>query len=94
MFETGSLNTHFLLWSQNLSVNGANSNDTLINMRLLRRNATADHPLVVFYAMNGNDVCNWHHDTIPYMSSTKVGKRDNLFRRITWLSTLPAHYLS
>jgi len=74
---------------QNLSVNGANSNDTLINMRLLRRNATEDHPLVVFYAMNGNDVCNWHHDTIPYMSSTKV-MVDNLMKTVEFLNaTVP-----
>lgn len=74
---------------QNLSVNGANSNDTLVNMRLLRRNSSKDQPMLVFYAMNGNDVCNWHKDTLPYMSSTKV-MTDNLMKTINFLnSTLP-----
>jgi acyloxyacyl hydrolase len=42
---------------QNVAVNGANSKNVLDYMKQLSRNQTADHPLLLFFALIGNDVC-------------------------------------
>jgi len=46
---------------QNIAVDGARSpsmNDTIVHS--IARNQKEDHPLLVFYALVGNDVCNGH----------------------------------
>jgi acyloxyacyl hydrolase len=42
---------------QNIAVNGASSNNVLPYIQQLSRNQTADEPLLVMYALIGNDVC-------------------------------------
>jgi acyloxyacyl hydrolase len=45
---------------QNVAVNGASSNNVLNYMQRLSRNQTTDEPLLVFFALIGNDVCGEH----------------------------------
>lgn len=54
---------------QNLGVNGARvgAMNTTIQQGLSR--SQADHPLLVMYALIGNDVCNGHPDTFAHMTS-------------------------
>ncbi|KAL0490188.1 acyloxyacyl hydrolase, partial [Acrasis kona] len=45
---------------QNISVNGARSGTMKDISKTLSRNQTQDHPMLLFYALVGNDVCNGH----------------------------------
>jgi len=56
---------------QSLAVNGASSEDALINVKSIRRNQTADHPALFVYEFVGNDVCNPFTDTIAYMTTVE-----------------------
>ncbi|KAL4234024.1 hypothetical protein ACF0H5_005678 [Mactra antiquata] len=55
---------------QNIAVNGARASSMVDNIEnSLYRNVTGDYPLIVFYALVGNDVCNGHPDTISHMTT-------------------------
>merc|ERR1711907_261119 len=50
---------------QNIAVNGARAgsmNSTIV--KSMARNQNEDQPVLVVYALIGNDVCNGHNDTI------------------------------
>lgn len=54
---------------QNLSKNGASSQNLEKFIESLSRNQLLDHPAVVIYAMIGNDVCNGRIDPVPEMTT-------------------------
>ncbi|KAM5303449.1 acyloxyacyl hydrolase isoform 1-T1 [Glossophaga mutica] len=54
---------------QNLSKNGASSQNLEGFIRSLSRNPLLDQPAVVVYAMIGNDVCNGKTDPVPEMTT-------------------------
>lgn len=54
---------------QNIAVNGANSRSILDIAKSLTRDQQNDVPLLVFYSLVGNDVCNGHQDTIAHMTT-------------------------
>ncbi|XP_018569442.1 acyloxyacyl hydrolase [Anoplophora glabripennis] len=53
---------------QNLSQNGASSYDGVVHANAVSRNQSTDNPAIVFYAMQGNDVCNNLKDTTTSMT--------------------------
>ncbi|KAH3777124.1 hypothetical protein DPMN_178561 [Dreissena polymorpha] len=69
---------YFRLWQrnrcnfkdyQNIAVNGAAAEGMVKHIQQsLYRNKTGDYPLIVIYALVGNDVCNGHPDTIDHMT--------------------------
>lgn len=55
---------------QNIAVNGARAASMVDPIeKSLFRNKTGDYPLIVIYALVGNDVCNGHPDTINHMTT-------------------------
>lgn len=54
---------------QNISKNGASSQNLETFIESLSRNPLLDHPAIVIYAMIGNDVCNWKSDPVPEMTT-------------------------
>ena len=50
---------------QNIAVNGAKSGSMDDIMLSLYRNVSTDYPMILYYALIGNDVCNGHHMTTP-----------------------------
>lgn len=54
---------------QNLSKNGASSQNLETFIESLSRNPLSDHPAIVMYAMIGNDVCNGRSDPVPRMTT-------------------------
>ncbi|XP_024418857.2 acyloxyacyl hydrolase isoform X3 [Desmodus rotundus] len=54
---------------QNLSKNGASSQNLEGFIKSLSRNPLLDQPAVVIYAMIGNDVCNGKTDPVPEMTT-------------------------
>lgn len=46
---------------QNIAVNGARTSAMKTIAKTLSRNQTTDNPLLVFYALVGNDICSPHH---------------------------------
>ncbi|XP_072268294.1 acyloxyacyl hydrolase [Pyxicephalus adspersus] len=61
---------------QNISRNGGSSDNLKKYLRSLARNQETDKPLVVFYGLIGNDVCNSHADTIRHMTTPGEMKAD------------------
>lgn len=56
---------------QNIGINGARSLKATKYVKSLSRNQTTDYPLIVSYSLVGNDVCNWHIDSLKYMTTPK-----------------------
>ncbi|XP_055891479.1 acyloxyacyl hydrolase-like isoform X1 [Biomphalaria glabrata] len=54
---------------QNIAANGERSSSVNNIVKTLSRNAQNDRPMVVFYALVGNDVCNGHPDTFDHMTT-------------------------
>ncbi|XP_037693015.1 acyloxyacyl hydrolase isoform X2 [Choloepus didactylus] len=54
---------------QNISKNGASSQNLEKFIKSLSRNQLLDYPAIVIYAMIGNDVCNERKDTVPHMTT-------------------------
>ncbi|XP_012891511.1 PREDICTED: acyloxyacyl hydrolase isoform X1 [Dipodomys ordii] len=54
---------------QNVSRNGASSQNLEKFIESLSRNQVLDHPAIVIYAMIGNDVCNGKVDPVPQMTT-------------------------
>ncbi|XP_027625569.1 acyloxyacyl hydrolase isoform X2 [Tupaia chinensis] len=54
---------------QNISRNGASSQNLKQFIESLSRSKLWDHPAVVIYAMIGNDVCNGKRDPVPAMTT-------------------------
>ncbi|KAF6085349.1 acyloxyacyl hydrolase [Phyllostomus discolor] len=54
---------------QNLSKNGASSQNLERFIKSLSRNPLLDQPAIVIYAMIGNDVCNGKTDPVPEMTT-------------------------
>ncbi|XP_058152759.1 acyloxyacyl hydrolase [Dasypus novemcinctus] len=54
---------------QNISRNGASSQNLEKFIESLSRNQLLDHPAIVVYAMIGNDVCNGKKDSVPAMTT-------------------------
>uniref|UniRef100_A0A8C4L8L5 Acyloxyacyl hydrolase n=1 Tax=Equus asinus asinus TaxID=83772 RepID=A0A8C4L8L5_EQUAS len=54
---------------QNISKNGASSQNLEKFIESLSRNQLLDHPAIVIYAMIGNDVCNGKSDSVPKMTT-------------------------
>lgn len=54
---------------QNISKNGASSQNLETFIESLSRNPLLDHPAIVIYAMIGNDVCNGRSDPVPEMTT-------------------------
>lgn len=74
---------------QNIAVNGARSGSMDDIMLSLFRNPTADYPVILFYALVGNDVCNGHPDTIDHMTKPDQMK-NNTMKTLKYLDqTLP-----
>nr|XP_006816952.1 PREDICTED: acyloxyacyl hydrolase-like [Saccoglossus kowalevskii] len=75
---------------QNIAVNGGDSGNTNDNAKSLSRNQTSDYPMILFYSLIGNDVCNGHPDTIEHMTTPEVMKA-NVIDTLAYLDTvLPA----
>ncbi|XP_045193790.2 acyloxyacyl hydrolase-like isoform X1 [Mercenaria mercenaria] len=61
---------------QNIAVNGARASSMVDTIeKSLYRNMTGDYPLIVIYALVGNDVCNGHPDTIAHMTTPQDMKK-------------------
>ncbi|XP_007948288.1 acyloxyacyl hydrolase [Orycteropus afer afer] len=54
---------------QNISKNGASSQNLQSFLESLSRNQLLDNPAIVIYAMIGNDVCNGKTDPVPAMTT-------------------------
>ncbi|KAJ1062743.1 hypothetical protein AB1E18_003302 [Capra hircus] len=54
---------------QNISKNGASSQNLERFIESLSRNQLLDYPAIVIYAMIGNDVCSGHIDPLPAMTT-------------------------
>lgn len=54
---------------QNISKNGASSQNLEKFLESLSRSPLLDHPAIVIYAMIGNDVCNGWSDPVPEMTT-------------------------
>ncbi|XP_076975820.1 acyloxyacyl hydrolase isoform X2 [Tamandua tetradactyla] len=54
---------------QNISKNGASSQNLEKFIKSLSRNQLLDYPAIVIYAMIGNDVCNGRNDPVPDMTT-------------------------
>ncbi|XP_061196786.1 acyloxyacyl hydrolase-like [Saccostrea echinata] len=64
---------------QNIAVNGARASSMADTIQFsLRRNITDDQPMIVFYALVGNDVCNGHHDTFNHMTTVEEMKNKSI----------------
>lgn len=72
---------------QNMGVNGADSFDMLTNQFLLSRNQDKDHPMLLFYALVGNDVCNHYPDTEAHMT-TPQEMWQNALHTLQYLDTV------
>ncbi|UJR23997.1 hypothetical protein I4U23_026963 [Adineta vaga] len=72
---------------QNIAVNGARTGAMIDIAKTLTRHPEHDVPLLVLYAVVGNDVCNGHPDTIDHM--TKVDEMyTNVRTTLTYLDTI------
>ena len=71
---------------QNMGVNGADSHDMLHNQYLLTRSQTNDYPMLLMYALVGNDVCNHYPDTENHMTTTTEMK-SNVLHTLQYLDT-------
>ncbi|XP_047705228.1 acyloxyacyl hydrolase isoform X1 [Prionailurus viverrinus] len=56
---------------QNISRNGASSQNLDRFIESLSRDPLLDHPAIIIYAMIGNDVCNGKADPVPEMTTPK-----------------------
>lgn len=75
---------------QNIAVNGARSSSMADTIQFsFRRNITHDQPVVVFYALVGNDVCNGHHDTFNHMTTVEEMKNKSVTTLNYLAKTLP-----
>nr|CAD7259873.1 unnamed protein product [Timema shepardi] len=61
---------------QNLSQNGASSEDLPRYLKTVSRNQTTDKPALVFYGMFGNDVCNRFPDTTSKMTTPDMFRKN------------------
>ncbi|XP_053323687.1 acyloxyacyl hydrolase [Spea bombifrons] len=74
---------------QNIARNGGSSHNVYQYVESLARNQELDKPVVVFYAMVGNDVCNSNQDTLKYMTTPQEMK-SNVLTTLEYLdSRLP-----
>nr|XP_022342121.1 acyloxyacyl hydrolase-like [Crassostrea virginica]XP_022342122.1 acyloxyacyl hydrolase-like [Crassostrea virginica] len=75
---------------QNIAVNGARSSSMADSIQFsFKRNISHDQPVVVFYALVGNDVCNGHHDTFNHMTTVDEMKNKSLNTLNFLAKTLP-----
>ncbi|XP_050396389.1 acyloxyacyl hydrolase isoform X2 [Patella vulgata] len=73
---------------QNIAVNGADTGEMVTNiMYSLSRNQTLDIPILVTYALVGNDVCNGHPDTFAHMTTVEDMKANSL-KTLQYLDTI------
>lgn len=63
---------------QNISKNGASSQNLERFIESLSRNQLLDYPAIVIYAMIGNDVCSGHIDPLPEMTTP-----EKLYSKVT-----------
>lgn len=71
---------------QNVGVNGARTTSSMQLVESAQRDQENDHPVLAFYALIGNDVCNGHNDTFEHM--TKPDKfRDSVVEALVSLDT-------
>ncbi|XP_073486612.1 acyloxyacyl hydrolase [Aquarana catesbeiana] len=61
---------------QNISRNGGSAGNLKNYLKSLARNQEIDKPVVVFYELIGNDVCNNHADTLKHMTTPAEMKAD------------------
>jgi acyloxyacyl hydrolase len=67
---------------QNLGVNGGDSGNTWGNIKALKRDPQADHPMILFLELIGNDVCG-----SSVGGTNPVDFRKNIIRLLDWLDT-------
>ncbi|CAF4794565.1 unnamed protein product [Rotaria sp. Silwood1] len=72
---------------QNIAVNGARSLSMINISKTLTRDPENDVPLLVFYALVGNDVCNGYPNTIDHMTTVEE-MRTNILTVLTYLDTI------
>ncbi|XP_059164454.1 acyloxyacyl hydrolase-like isoform X1 [Physella acuta] len=70
---------------QNIAANGERSSSMNDLVKTLARKPGKDRPLVVFYALVGNDVCNGHPDTFDHMT-TPAEMFNNTMQTLDYLS--------
>ena len=65
---------------QNVAVNGGDSNDTVVNLKALKRNQTTDNPMLVVMELIGNDVCHYPQEYTPanYFKDALIGRLEYL----------------
>ncbi|XP_056010482.1 acyloxyacyl hydrolase-like isoform X2 [Ostrea edulis] len=64
---------------QNIGVNGAKASSMADTIQLsFKRNITHDQPMIVFYALVGNDVCNRHPDIFNHMTTVEEMKNKSI----------------
>ncbi|KAM5157406.1 acyloxyacyl hydrolase [Mantella aurantiaca] len=61
---------------QNISRNGGSAGNLKHYLRSLARNQEIDKPVIVFYGLIGNDVCNSYADTLKHMTTPEAMKTD------------------
>ncbi|XP_068090625.1 acyloxyacyl hydrolase [Hyperolius riggenbachi] len=72
---------------QNISKNGGSTGNLKNYLESLARTYEIDKPLIVFYGLIGNDVCNGHRDTMQHMTTPEEMKANVMAD----LSYLDAH---
>ncbi|KAM4705100.1 acyloxyacyl hydrolase [Rhinophrynus dorsalis] len=74
---------------QNIGRNGGESANLQEYIKSLARNQQLDKPAVVFYALIGNDVCNYYADTLSHMTTPRQ-MHSNVMKSLDYLdSQLP-----
>ncbi|XP_063778580.1 acyloxyacyl hydrolase isoform X2 [Pseudophryne corroboree] len=71
---------------QNIARNGGAFDNLQDYIKSLARNQQLDKPVVVFYALIGNDVCNPHPDTLKHMTTPQKLKA-NVLMELNYLDT-------
>jgi len=72
---------------QNIAVNGASSGNILGIAKSISRNQKLDYPVILNFALIGNDVCNGHDDTLDHMTDPTDYKR-NMIEVLDYLDTV------
>jgi acyloxyacyl hydrolase len=88
-YDTHSIYKYLRKWNmcnnndfQNLGVNGGDSGNSWGNIKALQREQTADHPMMLFIELIGNDVCG------SSVGGTKPADfKKNIIRLLDWLDT-------
>ncbi|KAK2141649.1 hypothetical protein LSH36_1061g00003 [Paralvinella palmiformis] len=73
-------------WPMMSAATGAKWTNLQYYQKQISRNQMADYPMLLFYSLVGNDVCNGFPDTVTYMTTPKQ-MRENVMNTLKYLDT-------